>query len=49
MIRALITIRPAGEPIERITGLFPSTTDAALFAIDRLGDRLGSISARVAQ
>lgn len=49
MKRITITIRPAGLPAYRITGLFPSTTDAALFAIDQLGDRGGSISAKVAK
>jgi len=47
MKRITITIRPAGLPAYRIIGLFPSTTDAALFAIDQLGDRAGSISAKV--
>lgn len=42
-----ITIRPAGLPGYRITGLFPTTTDAALFALSQLGERQGSVSAKV--
>lgn len=46
MIRALITVRPVGLPVEHFSGLFQSTTDAAIFAIEQLGDRPGSISAK---
>lgn len=49
MKRITITIRPVGLPVRRITGLFASTTDAAIFAIGQLGDRAGSVSAKVAQ
>ena len=45
MRRIRITIRPAGEPAVRITGLFATTTDAAIFAIQQLGDRRGSVKA----
>ena len=43
-----ITIRPTGLPGYRITGLFASTTDAAIFALEQLGERQGSVSAKVA-
>lgn len=49
MKRITITIRPKGLPVRRITGLFASTTDAALFAIEQLGEQAGSVSAKVAQ
>jgi hypothetical protein len=49
MKRITITVRPAGQPAERITGLFATTTDATLFGLDRLGEREGSVSARVQQ
>lgn len=44
-----ITIRPVGEPAQRITGLFATTTDAAIFAMEHLGERQGSVSAKVAK
>lgn len=47
MRRIQITIRPIGEPALRITGLFASTTDAAIFAIEQLGGRRGSVKAEV--
>jgi hypothetical protein len=47
MKRIAITVRPVGQPAEHITGLFASTTDAALFGLEQLGERAGSVSARV--
>ncbi len=49
MIRAVITVRPVGLPGMRFTGLFPSTTAAALLGLDQLGERNGSVSAKVAK
>jgi hypothetical protein len=46
MIRVLITVRPAGLPALRYPGIFKTTTDAALAAMDRLGERPGSVSVK---
>lgn len=48
MKRIAITIKRPGLPAQRITGLYPSTTDAVLSAMDLVGDEACSISARVA-
>jgi hypothetical protein len=46
MIRVLITVRPAGLPAQRYPGIYKTTTDAALAAMDRLGERPGSVSVK---
>lgn len=45
----LITIRRRGMPARRYVGIYPSTADAVLAAIDMAGDQGGpvSISAKV--
>lgn len=48
MIRAVITIRRTGLPGLRFEGIFKSTTDAALFGLEQLGEQQGSVSAKVA-
>ena len=45
----LVTIRRRGLPARRYVGIYPSTADAVLAAIDMAGDQSGpvSISAQV--
>lgn len=47
--RITVTIRRRGMPTRRITGIWPSTTDAVASAIDLAGNEPCSISARAAQ
>ncbi|MEW6479756.1 MAG: hypothetical protein AB1455_09925 [Pseudomonadota bacterium] len=48
-MKITITIRRRGMPTRRITGIWPSTTDAVASAIDLAGSEPCSISARAAQ
>ena len=47
MLPIVITIRQRGLPARRIVGLFATTTDAVIHALELLGDAMqGSITAR---
>lgn len=47
MKRITVTIRRKGQPSQRITGLFASTTDAIISAMEIAGAQPCSISAKV--
>lgn len=47
MKRITVTIKRAGLPRQRLTGLFASTADAIIFGIGLAGDEPCSVSAKV--
>lgn len=48
-MKITVTIRRRGMPTRRITGIWPSTTDAVASAIELAGTEPCSISARAAK